>query len=143
MTANGGSSKRTSYHQERAIAGLLTTNTIAEAAQVGGVGTRTLERWLAEDTSFVSAYRDARKRVVEHAITRLQGTVTKAVETLEDAMDCGKPGIEVRAAAIVLDHALGAIKLYDHDERLAEIEEIVYARRQEGSLEGGWYGGVN
>jgi hypothetical protein len=141
MTANGGSSKRNSYHQERAIAGLLTTNTVAEAAEYASVGTRTLERWLAEDKDFVSAYRDARKRVVEHAVTRLQSAATKAVETLEDAMDCGKVSIEVRAAAIVLEHALGAVKVYDHDERLAEIEEIIHSRRQDGTLEGSWYHG--
>jgi len=142
MAANGGGRKRNSHHQERVIAGLLTTNTVAEAAAVGGVSTRTLERWLAEDKDFVSRYRDARKRVVEHAVTRLQGATTKAVETLEDAMDCGKVSIEVRAASIVLEHALGAIKTDDHDERLAELEEILHIRSQDGSLEGSsWYHG--
>lgn len=71
MAENGGA-KKLSYHQERAVAGLLSMRTVAEAAETAGVSSRTLERWLAESDEFVAEYRAARRRVVEGAVSRLR-----------------------------------------------------------------------
>lgn len=70
MAENGGA-KKLSHHQERAVAGLLSTRTIAEATDTAGVSPRTLERWLSDNDEFVAEYRAARRRVVEGAVSRL------------------------------------------------------------------------
>lgn len=121
MTADNGG-KRLSSYQERAVAGLLSTRTIAEAAETAGVGTRTLERWLSEDPAFITEYRSARRRVVEGAVSRLQDATTEAVECLKRNLDCGSPATEVRAALGILDQSIKAVEIYDLESRLAALE---------------------
>jgi hypothetical protein len=121
MTANGGRSKL-SHHQDRAVAALLTSRSIAEAAALAGVASRTLERWLRENDSFVAEYRAARRRVVETAIGRLQDATTEAVETLQRNLTCGRPSAEIRAALGILEHATKSIELWDLEERISELE---------------------
>jgi hypothetical protein len=111
-----------SHHQERAIAALLSTQTIPEAAAASGVSVRTLRRWLAENDGFVTRYRAARRQVVEGAIGQLQHITSEAVKALERNLTCGKPTVEVRAALGILEYAVKAVELYDLEERLSEIE---------------------
>jgi transposase len=120
--AVNGTDKKNSYHQERAIAALLSTRTIPEAAAVAGVGERTVNRWLSEDEGFVTEYRTARRQVVEHAVSKLQNATTEAVETLRYNLNCGSPSTEERAALGILGHAVKAVELYDLEERLSELE---------------------
>ncbi len=115
--------KKLSHRQERAVAGLLSTRTIAEAAEAAGVSSRTLERWLSESNEFVAEYRAARRRVVEGAISQLQDATTEAVDCLKRNLSCGTPSTEVRAASVILDHALKAVEVYELETRLAALEE--------------------
>lgn len=120
MSANGGT--KLSSYQERAVAGLLSTRTIADAAAAAGVSSRTLERWLAENDEFVAEYRAARRRVVEGAVSRLQDATTEAVECLVKNLDCGSPSTEVRAALGILDQSIKAVEVYELESRLAALE---------------------
>jgi hypothetical protein len=122
MADNGGG-KKLSHHQERAVAGLLSTRTIAEAAAAAGVSSRTLERWLSENDEFVAEYRAARRRLVEGSITRVQEATVEAVDCLKRNLSCGTPSTEVRAASVILDHALRAVELYELESRLSALEE--------------------
>ncbi|MDQ3302178.1 MAG: hypothetical protein M3518_02350 [Actinomycetota bacterium] len=122
MSDNGGG-KKLSHHQDRAVAGLLSTRTIAEAAAAAGVSSRTLERWLSESHEFVAEYRAARRRVVEGAVSQLQDATTEAVDCLKRNLSCGMPSTEVRAASVILDHALKAVEVYELESRLAALEE--------------------
>jgi hypothetical protein len=115
--------KKLSHRQERAVAGLLSTRTIAEAAAAAGVSSRTLERWLSESNEFVAEYRAARRRVVEAAVSQLQNATGEAVDCLTRNLHCGMPSTEVRAASVILDHALKAVELYELETRLAALEE--------------------
>lgn len=121
MAENGGA-RRLSYHQERAVAGLLSTRTVAEAAETAGVSSRTLERWLADNDEFVAEYRAARRRVVEGAVAALQSATTEAVDSLRRNLDCGTPATEVRAASVILETSIRAVELYDLESRLAALE---------------------
>ncbi len=71
MAVNGGA-RKLSAKQEKAILALLSTRTVADAAEQSGVGVRTLERWLSEDEIFIESFRDVRTRVMEQAIARFQ-----------------------------------------------------------------------
>ncbi len=105
------------------MAALLTARTISEAASEAGIGGRTLERWLSEDPSFVAEYRAARRRVVEAAVSQLQNATVEAVDCLTRNLHCGTPSSEVRAASVILDHALKAVELYELESRLQFLED--------------------
>jgi hypothetical protein len=114
--------------KEAAIAALLCTGTLEQAAQKAGIAERTLRTWLAT-AEFAAAYRAARQQVVEHAIALLQQTTALAVATLHRNMSCGKPGVEVVAAGKILEHAIGAVELFDLAGRVAELEQQVAGGR--------------
>jgi len=120
MTAGAKQSRK----REEAIAALLTHPTIAEAAQVAGIGEKTLRRWL-RDPPFTADYRRAREEGLRGTLTRLQSLMGKALTTLERAMDCGTVGTEVRAALGVFEQALRATETLDLVERVNAIEKAV------------------
>ena len=91
--------------EDRALAALLSEPTIAQAATQANVSESTLLRWLAEP-SFKARYRDARRQVVELAVTGLQQATSEAVETLSRNLQCGVPSSEIAAAKTILDFAV-------------------------------------
>jgi uncharacterized protein YggE len=109
--------------QEKAVAALLTEPTISAAAAKAGIGERTLHRWL-EEPAFDQAYRNARRKAVQRAIGRLQQVSTAAVAVLVRVManEEAPSGTRVAAARTVLEFAIRAVELEDHEERLAELE---------------------
>src|SRR5215468_4350724 len=91
--------------QEALIAALLTEPTHAAAAAKAGVSEATLHRWL-HLPDFQSAYRQARRELVEGAVGRIQAATGQAVDTLlAVAKDGAKDSDRVRAAMALLDHA--------------------------------------
>jgi hypothetical protein len=108
--------------QEKAIAALLSEATIQHAAARAKVSERSLRYWLTQP-AFAAAYREARRQVVEHAVTLLQRTTGVAVATLARNLNCGKASVEVAAASAILTHALGAVELFELAGRVAELEE--------------------
>ena len=107
--------------EERALAALLSEPTIAQAATNANVSESTLLRWLAEP-SFKARYRDARRQVVELAVTGLQHATSEAVETLSSNLQCGVPSSEIAAAKAVLDFAVKGVELVDLAERVEQLE---------------------
>jgi len=106
---------------EAVIAALLTEPSHAAAASKAGIGEATLQRWL-RDPEFMSAYRAARRSVIESAVGRLQQASEKAVATLERNLACGQPGVEIRAAVAILDNAIRGIDQLDLAYRLDALE---------------------
>jgi hypothetical protein len=87
------------------IAALLTARTHAAAAAQAGVSEATLHRWL-QLPEFQTAYREARRELVEGAVGRMQAATGQAVDTLVAvAMNAKKDGDRVRAAVALLDPA--------------------------------------
>jgi hypothetical protein len=121
-TSNTGGSK--AERREAAIAALLCEPTHALAAEKAGIGLATLQRWLRKP-AFVSAFRRARRRVVEHAIGRLQNTTGEAVEALRRNLSAAKSGDQIRAALGILDHANRAIGTLDLLERVEQLESLL------------------
>lgn len=115
-----GHGEKLSRRQEEAIAALLTEPTQAAAAAKAGIGEATLRRWLRQP-DFLSAYRAARRELVEGAIGRIQAATGQAVDTLlAVARGGGKPGDRVRAAKALLDHAFRGLSdaaLFTNDQQ--------------------------
>jgi transposase-like protein len=120
-----GHGEKLSHKQERAIAALLVAPSVTAAAQQIGVNENTLLRWL-KDAAFQSAYRDARRAVVQHAIAQVQRATGEAVETLRTVMqDSESPAsARVSAAKAILDTALKGIDIDDLEVRIAALEAL-------------------
>ncbi len=119
MGQNGPVTKEISPKQARAVAMLLESKTVAEAAEKAGVGARTIRRWMAKDTAFISELRAARTKLIEDAVRRTQVAAEEAVEALEDCLDAKMPPtVRLRAALVVLERAFHGVEIYDHDEKI-------------------------
>jgi hypothetical protein len=107
--------------QEALIVALLTESTHAAAASKAGVSEATVQRWLRLP-EFRTAYRRARRELVEAAVGCIQAATGQAVDTLlAVAKDGAKDGDRVRAAVALLDHAMLGLTDADalHGEREA------------------------
>jgi hypothetical protein len=118
-----GHGQKLGRKQEAAIGALLAQRNVAEAAQVAGIGTRTLYRWLALP-EFRKAYLQARRQAFEQAGARLQQATGVAVTVLLTLMlDPKAPAASrVRAAHSVLDMAAKALEMEDLEMRLRHLE---------------------
>jgi hypothetical protein len=96
MRAHGEKLRR---KQEQTIVALLTCDSITAAGC--GVAEATMHRWL-EDDGFHTAYREARRAVVQQAIVQVQRATGEAVETIRASMkDSAAPAnARVRAAIV-------------------------------------------
>jgi hypothetical protein len=110
--------------QQRAIAALIETGTIKEAAEVAGIGQATIFRWM-QDPQFRRSYRQARSRLVELAISQVQKACGEAVLVLQGIMNNEKlsPGPRVNSAKAILDFAMKGAELEDLKERIEKLEE--------------------
>ncbi len=115
--------------QEAAIAALLSTSVMKDAAAQVGISDVTLWRWL-QLPEFESAYRAARRQVVEQAISKLQGATKYAVATLGKNLSCGNPAVEVRAASIILEQAVKGVELIELQERIERLEETLTSQEK-------------
>jgi hypothetical protein len=116
-----GHGEKRSRKQEQALAALLTEPTVEAAAASGGVGLNTLRRWLAEP-EFRSAYRAARRQLVEGVVARLQRSCDRAAEALEGCLAGPRHADRIRAATAIIDRAVKGVELLDVLERLDALE---------------------
>jgi hypothetical protein len=108
-----GHGEKLNRKKEQALSALLSEPTVEQAATKAGVSYATLRRWLKEP-GFVTAYRSARRELVEGAIGRLQAATGQAVGTLlAVSREGAKDSDRVRAAIALLDHAFRGIELAD------------------------------
>lgn len=116
--------------QEKALEALLNEPTVARAAQLAGVGERTLHSWLRQPV-FAAAYRESRRTAFGHAISLTQKYSPMAVGTLVKIMgdESKPPTSRVAAATALLRFGREAIEIDDIDERLATIEQRAEAER--------------
>src|SRR5262249_22288452 len=117
MSGHGSKERR----QELAIAALLSEPTIEAAAQKAGISPRTLKNWLMAP-SFKNLFRESRRDLLERVIGRLQLMTTKAAETLERNLTCGKHDAENRAAALILENSFKGLELADLEEKIEDLD---------------------
>jgi len=107
--------------KEMALAALLSTSTLAAAAQAAGISERTLRAW-RRTAEFAAEYRARRLEVVEHAVGILQSASLQAVLTLMKNLSCGRASAEISAANILLEKSLQAVEQFDVLSRLEALE---------------------
>jgi Helix-turn-helix domain of transposase family ISL3 len=77
--------KRTRLY-ESAVAALLTETTVKNAAAKCSISYSTLQRWMLEP-EFLKLYNDAKNELLQSVKNQLRQLGTKAVATLNDAID--------------------------------------------------------
>jgi predicted site-specific integrase-resolvase len=112
--------------QAKAITALLDHRTVGEAAEAVGVGESTLFRWM-QDGIFQRYFRDAKRRVVDQAIVRIQKSSGQAVETLYRIMtdEQKPPSARVACAKAILDMSIKAVELENLEARVKSLEEHI------------------
>ena len=111
------------HKQQKAVAALLSSRNVEEAAKAAGVGERTLWRWMSEP-EFAMELTHAEARAIDAATRRLVQLQEGAVDTLLAVLDDTKlaPSIRLRAAAAVLDYLLKLRELRNVEARLGALE---------------------
>ena len=119
MTKATGKSRK----REQAIAALLSTSTVAEAAAQCRLSVRTLQRWLAEP-EFAKQFSQAKAGLLRDATTQLLRESTGAVTTLAAvSKDADAPtGARVQAAARIIELAATSFKTEELERRLTALE---------------------
>src|SRR5262245_19184143 len=108
------------HKQEAAVAALLSSPSLEEAARKCSVSLRTLKNWLRRP-EFRAAYTEAQRQLLERTIAGLVPVGGKAVQRLEHNLTCGNPAAENRADELILSYALKGVELLDHAEQIAEL----------------------
>lgn len=120
MTGHG---EKRSRKGELAIAALLTSKSIAEAAGSIGIGERTLRRWMAEPT-FRDRFLEVRQEFVRRAFTNIQAAMPKAVDALLEILGDAAmtpAAVRVAAARLVIEKGLA---VFESEELLARIQKL-------------------
>ena len=114
--------------QRKAIAALLSSRNVQEAAQTANIGERTLYRWLAENTVFRAALYAAEGEAIDAATRRLLSLKDTAIDTLAEVIAAPEksPTGRLRAAQGVLDYLLKMRELRNLENRITELEKLVY-----------------
>ena len=110
-------------NQEKALAALLATPTVAAAAERCGLSERTVYRYLQED-EFKERYRGERAFLLEQTVAGLQKLGIGAVGVLRRNFDAkGLPHAQIRAATNALNLMFKGTELVDLEERIRRLEE--------------------
>jgi phage terminase small subunit len=84
-------------NQQKALAALLATNSIVEAAEQAGLGEKTLRRYL-KDPVFAASYREQRMLVLQAAIVGITRLTTKALAAFEESTTASSGAQNLSAA---------------------------------------------
>ncbi len=108
----------------QAIAAILTTSSLTEAADKVGLTERTLYKWMTE-IEFRTALYAEEDRIIDQAVRHLLTLSERALSTFDDILT--KEGVndntKLRAAALVMENLLRLRELQTIDARLRELEE--------------------
>lgn len=115
----------TAKQQTFIVAYLTPGLTIEAAAKVAGIAEATAHRWL-KMAHVQAGIKQARADIYEQAIFGLVHLVEKSVDTLERNLDApDAPGVQVRAAQIILERATEIFKLSDLEKDIDELKRLV------------------
>jgi hypothetical protein len=125
--------RRLTRRQRGAIAALLDSETVKEAAQKCEVSSRTLHYWRTRIPAFREALEASQRAALTHAVARLHslfgpalGALQKALDTpLKENADPRKVNAATRAASVLVAAAFRAAEVFDLAKRVEELEARV------------------
>ncbi len=120
--------------QELLLVALLATGEAKRAAEQAGVSETSAWRWLHLPT-FQARYRQARRDLVEVAMSQLQADCGAAARVLREVAEDASvlASSRVAAAKTILELSIKAVELSDLAERVARLEELL-AEQEKGKV---------
>jgi hypothetical protein len=122
----------------RAIRALLVCPGVPEAAELTGLGERTIYRWL-KNPDFRRQLADAERAILEDAQRRLLQLQTPAIDALAALLDPDADtaaGVQLRAVELTLSHVLKLREAIEIETRLEALETAVLTKA--ASVAGVW-----
>lgn len=115
-------------NQKRAIAALLTSRSVTEAAGKSSLSSRTIWRYLSDD-GFSRELARRETAILDAAVASLAGDLATCFDTIasvrDDPTETGS--VRLRAAALWVDILLRLSELQTVQRRIERIEELVHA----------------
>ncbi len=111
-----------SDRQRKALEALLTSPTVAAAADQSGIGRATIYRYL-KDPEFKRRYAEERAFLLDQTVAGLQKLGIGAVGVLRRNFEAQNPHAQIRAARTVLDLMFKGTELIELEERIRQLEE--------------------
>ena len=119
-----GHGEKKSRRMDAFIAGLLSRQTVEDAA-AAGISTASAYRWL-RDRDVIERLRQARREAWGRAMAQLQEAGPEAVEALRRVLrEAEGEAPRVSAARTVLELGIRAVELESIEERIEKLEAIV------------------
>lgn len=112
-----------SRKQEKAIEGLITTNTRAAAADYAGCSERSVYKWLS-DPIFKSVLLDRENDLRREAGRRLAMSAKEAIDTIKEILSDERkdPGLRLRAADLLLKYMQSTQDQTELERRITLLE---------------------
>lgn len=122
---SGGKPKELTSPQRKAIAHLLASRNVEEAAKASKISERTIYRWLA-DEAFRLALTEAETLAIDYAARRLILLQERAIDTLAAVLEDDKAShsIKVRASLGILEALVRVRELRNLEVRLTALEQM-------------------
>src|SRR5436305_1874677 len=102
--------------------GLAQGQTVSDAARAAGISERTAHRRL-DDPAFNQRVDQLRSLMIARALGGMSALLADAVEAVKRNLACGIPGVEVRAAQVLIQECLRVREQVELDRRLRALEE--------------------
>jgi len=109
--------------QEKALEGLLATNTRAAAADYANCSERSIYKWL-RDPLFSSALLERENTLRREAGRRLAMSAKEAIDTIQEIENDPRndPGLRLRAADLLLKYLIATQDQSDLERRVSSLE---------------------
>jgi hypothetical protein len=130
-----GHGERLSRDQEKAIASLLVSPTLGDAADKIGIHPNTLRAWTRQE-AFAAAYTAARQELIGRTVYRMQVAMMTAVGAMEK--DCQADDFQQRfkAAELLLNTGIKAVEQMNLLERIEGLEKLSRGEGDEPEQQG-------
>lgn len=112
------------HRQLQVIPHILASPTYEEAARRAQISSKQIHEWL-QDPLFRKELSRRRTETYSQALSTIQISSIKAVETLTSLLNDQDPKVRLNAADKILTHALKGGEYLDFEERLCEMERYI------------------
>lgn len=111
--------------QRKALAALIQSPTIKEAATASGVGYTTLRDWLRSDTEFIAEYKRAVDQIMDDAIFQARQNLSPALSALRKIIqdDEQNGAVVAQASRTLLEYGLKMTERADLRDRIEALED--------------------
>lgn len=120
--------KKLTNRQLLAISHIINSASIEEASCKAKVSRSALYKWL-KDEAFNTELQRQRDEVVNSALDRFKGAISKAVEELIKLTGAQREEVRRLACNDIITHTLKTLEIEDIEQRLEKVERVVLEKR--------------